>query len=72
MQIGRYEQVVATYTRLLVNRSVRISAAQRDSIVQVRDRAGSPDGEAREAAGESVRRVRMPGCRREHGPVPGS
>ena len=37
MRIGRYEQVVTTYNRLLVNRTIRISAAQRDSIVQVRD-----------------------------------
>jgi glycosyltransferase involved in cell wall biosynthesis len=41
MQMGRYEQVVATYTRLLQNPSVEIAPAQRDSIVQVRDRLAS-------------------------------
>lgn len=38
MQMGRYEQVAATYTRLLQNSGVQIPPAQRDAIVQVRDR----------------------------------
>jgi glycosyltransferase involved in cell wall biosynthesis len=38
MQMGRYEQVVAAYTRLLQNPRVQIAPAQRDSIAQVRDR----------------------------------
>ncbi len=71
MQMGRQEQVVATYTSLLENPCIRIPGAQREQIMQTRDRlagqltvgtraADSPGGQSPDPAGLQGSRNRVP------------